>query len=386
VREQTVQRLERAMGSLGTAAMTAMDKRLGWFRAMSAENRSWIGLVAQAGIAAFVDWLKHPERSRPAVAGEVFGTAPRELARAISLQQTVEMVRITIGVVEAQVDQLAAPGGESELREAVLRYTREIAFAAAVVYARTAEARGAWDARLEALVVDSLVRGDIGEDLHSWAAALNWSSTPVAVIVGIVDETREGGESESVIDDLRVIARRMRLDMLAGVQGGRLVVVLGGTEDMLSAAGKLIGRFAPGPVVVGPAVPDLNSAASSAAAALAGLRAAPAWPDAPRPVHASDLLPERALDGDEAARAELISEVYEPLLKGGTPLIDTVTTYLEQGFALEVTSRLLFVHANTVRYRLRRVTELTGLSPARGRDGFTLWVAIVLGRLFHKRT
>ena len=76
-----------------------MDKRLPWFRAMSAENRSWLGLVAQAGIAAFVDWGRHPERSRPAVAGEVFGTAPRELARAVSLQQAVEMVRVIIDVV-----------------------------------------------------------------------------------------------------------------------------------------------------------------------------------------------------------------------------------------------------------------------------------------------
>ena len=118
VRDETVRRLEQNMGALGTAAMASMERRLPWFRALPAENRSWIGLVAQAGIAAFVDWVKHPQR-RPAVAGEVFGTAPRELARAVSLQQTVEMVRITIDVVEAQVDQLAAPGGEAELREAV---------------------------------------------------------------------------------------------------------------------------------------------------------------------------------------------------------------------------------------------------------------------------
>ena len=382
VRPETVQRLERAMGALGTAAMTSMDQRLSWFRGMSAENRSWIGLVAQAGIAAFVEWLKHPERGRPAVAGEVFGTAPRELARAVTLQQTVEMVRITIDVVEAQVDQLAAPGGEAELREAVLRYTREIAFAAAQVYARTAEARGAWDARLEALVVDSLVRGEVGEGLHSWASALNWSSSPVAVIAG----TADGDEPEGIIDDLRSVARRSRLDLLAGVQGNRLVVVLGGTADPLSAASQFVGRFGPGPVVIGPPVPDLNSAAPSAAAALAGLRAAPAWSDAPRPVQAADLLPERALDGDQAARDELVRDVYAPLLRGGAALIDTVTTYLEQGFSLEATARLLFVHPNTVRYRLRRVADLTGLSPARGRDGFTLWVAIVLGRLIHKRT
>ena len=381
VREETIERLQAAMSSLGTDAMAAMERRLPWFRAMSAENRSWIGLVAQAGIAAFMDWVRHPEWGRRAVAGEVFGTAPRELARAVSLQQAVEMVRITIDVVEARVDELAAPGGEAELREAVLRYTREVAFAAARVYARTAEARGAWDARLEALVVDSLVRGDTGEGIKSWASALNWSSSPVAVIAGAAE-----AEPEGLIDDLRVIARRARLDLLAGVQGSTLVVVLGGTADPLSAAHQFAGRFGPGPLVVGPVMADLNSATRSAAAALAGLRAAPAWPDAPRPVNASDLLPERALDGDTTAAAELIEDVYEPLLSGGSALIETVVTYLEQGFSLEATARLLFVHPNTVRYRLRRVSELTGLVPARGRDGFTLWVAIVLGRLIHKRT
>jgi sugar diacid utilization regulator len=316
------------------------------------------------------------------VAGEVFGTAPRELARAVSLQQVVEMVRVTIDVVEARVDELAAPGGEAELREAVLHYTREVAFAAARVYARTAEARGAWDARLEALVVDSLVRGEVGEGVHSWASALNWSSAPVAVIVG----TAEGDEPEGLIDELRVTARRARLDLLAGVHGNKLVVVLGGTGDPLTAVQRFAGRFGHGPLVVGPVVADLYAATSSAAAALAGMRAAPAWPDAPRPVLASDLLPERALDGDEAACAELIEEIYQPLLSGGSALIDTVMTYLEQGFSLEAAARLLFVHPNTVRYRLRRVSELTGLVPTQGRGGFTLWVAIVLGRLIHKRT
>ncbi|HTT53964.1 MAG TPA: helix-turn-helix domain-containing protein [Streptosporangiaceae bacterium] len=382
VREETVQRLERAMGSLGTAAMASMDERLSWFRSMSAENRSWIGLVAQAGIAAFVDWIKHPRRGRPSVAVEVFGTAPRELARAVTLQQAVEMVRVTIDVVEARVDELAAPGGEAELREAVLRYTREIAFGAAQVYARTAEARGAWDARLEALVVDSLVRGEMGEGLQSWASALNWSHAPVAVIVGHAD----GSDPEAVIEELRAIVRRSRLDLLAGVHGDRLVVVLGGTADPLTPAAHIAGRFGAGPVVVGPPVPDLQAATESAAAALAGQRAAPGWPDSPRPVLATDLLPERALDGDVRAREELIRELYEPLRRGGAALLETVSTYLEQGSSLEATARLLFVHPNTVRYRLRRVTELTGLIPSEGRAGFTLWVAIVLGHIAHKRT
>jgi len=376
--------MERATGALGTAAISAMDERLPWYRNMSAENRSWLGLVAQAGIAAFLDWIRHPERDRPAVT-EVFGTAPRELARAVSLQHAVEMVRVVIDAVEAQVDELAAPGDEAELREAVLTYAREIAFSAALVYARTAEARGAWDARLEALVVDSLVRGETEDALHSWASALNWSSSPVTVVVGTIgdDEPKTGSPAgvAPLIEELRAQARRARLDLLAGVHGNRLILVVGGCDDPIAAAERFAGRFGPGPVIAGPLVRDLRAAWVSARAALAALRAASAWPDAPRPAGADDLLPERALDGDPDARAALISDVYEPLLGGGHALLDTLTTYLEQGSSLEATARLLFVHPNTVRYRLRRVTELTEYSPSAGRDGFTLWVAVALGRL-----
>jgi DNA-binding PucR family transcriptional regulator len=392
VNAETVRRIERATGALGTAAISAMDKRLPWFRSMSAENRSWLGLVAQAAIAAFLDWLRHPERNRPAVT-QVFGTAPRELARAVSLQHAVEMMRVIIDAVEAQVDELAAPGNEAELREAVLTYAREIAFSAALVYARTAEARGAWDARLEALVVDSLVHGETDDSLRSWASALNWSSSPVTVVVGTIgdeDEDERKGHApagvEPLIEDLRAQARRARLDLLAGVHGNRLILVVGGSDDPIAAAERFAGRFGPGPVIAGPLVRDLRTASVSARAALAALRAAPAWPDAPRPAGADDLLPERALDGDPDAQAALISDVYEPLLGGGHALLDTLTTYLEQGSSLEATARLLFVHPNTVRYRLRRVAELTDYTPSAGRDGFTLWVAVALGRLAAKRT
>ena len=380
VHPETVTRIERSTGTLGTAAIAAMEARLPWFRKMSAENRSWLGLVAQAGIASFVDWIKHPERMRPA-ATEVFGTAPRELARAVRLQQAVEMVRVIIDVVEGQVDDLAAPGAEAELREAVLVYAREIAFSAAQVYARTAEARGAWDARLEALVVDSLVRGEGQESLNSWASALNWSSSPVSVIVG----TTDGGDAEQVIDELRAAARRARLDLLAGVQGARLIVVLGGTDDAMAAAEKLSGLFGPGPLVVGPTVRDLRAAHPSARAALAGLRVAPAWPDAPRPVSSDELLPERALDGDADAVRVLVTSAYQPLLAGGAALLDTLTAYLEQGSSLEATARMLFVHPNTVRYRLRRIAEITGRVPGDPRDGLVLRIGLAVGRLARSR-
>ena len=48
---------------------------------------------------------------------------------------------------------------------------------------------------------------------------------------------------------------------------------------------------------------------------------------------------------------------------------------------LESCARALFVHPNTVRYRLRRVAELTGRSPTDPRDALVLRFALLAARL-----
>jgi len=140
-------------------------------------------------------------------------------------------------------------------------------------------------------------------------------------------------------------------------------------------------HFGEGPVVVGPVVPDLVRASISARAATAGLRAAAGWPEAPRPVTSDDLLPERALSGDGHARRQLVQEVFVPLAEAGAPTLETVSEFFEHGGSIEGTARAIFVHPNTVRYRLRRAAEVTGLTPADPRDGYTYRVALTLGRL-----
>jgi DNA-binding PucR family transcriptional regulator len=376
-RATSVRKLELATGTLASAAIARMDEKLPWYRAMSAEERSWIGLVAQAGIAAFVSWFREPDK-RPTVTADVFGTAPRELARAVTLQQAVEMVRLTIEVTEERIEHILSAEEAPFVREALLRYSREVAFAAAEIYARVAEARGAWDARLEASLVDALLRGEADESVRSRAAALGWGGAGgVTVVVGHAPE----GETEAVIDDVRRAARHAHLDVLAGVQGDRLVAILGSATDALAAAGAVAGQFAPGPVVVGPIVDDLVAASASARVALAGLRAAPGWPEAPRPVGADMLMPERALSGDGHARRALVTDIYGPVATAGPVLLETLSAFLEHGGSVEATARSLFVHPNTVRYRLRRVAELTGCLASDPRDAYTLRMALTLGRL-----
>lgn len=374
--------LQRAAGALSTAAMARMEQDMAWFRELSAEDRSWVGMIVQAGIRNFVDWYRQAG-DRPAPGGtemvaSVFGAAPRALAGVINLQQTVDLVRLSIEVVEANVEELLDAADATEVRAAVLRYAREVAFATAEVYARAAEVRGAWDARLEALVVDAVLRSEGDEALLSRASALGWADRgEVAVVLGGVP----GDRSETdTFDEVRRTARSAGMDALCAVQGDRLVVVLGGVADPRTAAEAVTGLFGDGPVVVGPVADDLGQAHLSARAALAALRAAPGWPQAPRPVRSADLLPERALAGDGHARRHLVDEVYLPLLHARGTLIETIAAYFGSGSSIEATARALFVHPNTVRYRLRQAADLTALSPTDARDAFTLEIALVLGR------
>jgi sugar diacid utilization regulator len=353
-----------------------------------------VGQILQAGIQGFVDWFRlGDDDAFPAdTAAAVFGAAPRTLTGTITLGQTVDLVRLGIEVVEAHVDDIVDPEDAPAVHAAVLRYAREVAFATAEVYARAAEARGAWDARLEALVVDSVLRAEADEAVSSRASALGWAHREgVTVVLGSVPTPR----GEELFEQVRRVARSAGMDALCATQADRLVVILGGVDDPDKAAHSVSRFFGPGPVVAGPRVDDLVSAHHSARSALTGLRAAVGWPDAPRPVSSEELLPERVLAGDGHARRHLVERVFVPLRdtsqgkgspgRGGT-LVDTLTAYFEQGQSLEATARALFVHPNTVRYRLRQVADVTGLSATHPREALTLQLALVLGRQAHRRT
>lgn len=391
-KEQTLAWLRTISGELSTATIKRLDETLPWFREMPPGRRSAVGLVAQAGIRSFIHWYEDPT-STPWIAADVFGSAPRELLRSVSLQQTLQLIRVVVEVVEQRV-----AGQNNGLREAILLYSREIAFASADVYARAAEARGLWDARLEALVVDSILSGETDDELPSRIAALGWHGHgEVSVLVGTTPRILD-------VDQLRRTARHLAADVLIGVQGSRLVLVIGRAEtqpangddestpsegdssdaralSFLEIANKLEPGFGPGHLVLGHEVPSLVEASRSAKAALAGFAVARSWRNAPRPVLADDLLPERALAGDPLARSTLVNRVYRPLQEHSPELLATLWCYLDNGRSLEGTARELFVHPNTVRYRLKRVSQVIGWDATGPREALILQSALILGSI-----
>ncbi|WP_020521163.1 PucR family transcriptional regulator [Catelliglobosispora koreensis] len=79
-----------------------------------------------------------------------------------------------------------------------------------------------------------------------------------------------------------------------------------------------------------------------------------------------DVLLEYQLSRPSAARAGL-AELLEPL-NGKPDLLRTLQVYLRNELSRTRTAAELFVHPNTVDYRLRRIAQLTGLNPASPQD------------------
>ena len=307
-----------------------MERRQPWFGRLPADQRAGVLLVTQTGVANFVAWLGERGESIRLTA-EAFRIAPHDLAQRLSLRQTVDLVRIATDVFEHHLPPLAADEAERHaLVEGILRFGREIAFAAATVYAGAAETRGAWDARQEALVVDAVVRGETDHALVSRASALGWdAAAALRVVVGSpASGPREGPGT------LRREAGRAGRSVLVGVQGSRQVVLVSeptcppGSPPPPSRSGW---RWGSGPARSWSARwrPTWRGRTPAPATRCPALRAAPGWPAAPRPVAADDLLPERALAGDAVARARLVATVA-PLAANGE-LRHTLEVYLEGG-------------------------------------------------------
>jgi DNA-binding PucR family transcriptional regulator len=82
------------------------------------------------------------------------------------------------------------------------------------------------------------------------------------------------------------------------------------------------------------------------------------------------------LDASDDAAELLETKHLEPLRRQGRAadeILTTVTAYLDHDRKVDDTARDLFVHRNTIRYRLTRFAEITGLDTDRTADMIVAW-------------
>ncbi|GAA0492812.1 sugar diacid recognition domain-containing protein [Salinibacillus aidingensis] len=83
----------------------------------------------------------------------------------------------------------------------------------------------------------------------------------------------------------------------------------------------------------------------------------------------------------EQAQEEFVSRTLQNVLNNDE-LQDTLVAYLLQNQSIKETSKKLHIHTNTLHYRLKQITELTGLDPKNTKGATLFYVALhIIGKV-----
>ncbi len=359
--------------ALAASVEKRLASELGWFLEMPETRRNSVMNVVKNGLSYFGQLLDNQADST-LLASQAFESAPRELLRSVSLQETLQVTRVISSTLEQHLGK--------DYQELIDAFAKETSFAAADIYARASRSRSIWDDRLEALIIDAVISGESDAEVASRASALGWRGQgAIAVMVGIV-------QGEVDFDQYRKLARLKSADVLIGRQGSHLILIVGFRDSDKSSGENLFDLaqdFAlvskPGPVVMGPRVESINLARRSARAAFGAMKVIRGQNLGRKAVRSREYLAERAVIGEAEAQRALIREVYQRLQNDSPQLLETLEVFLEQNGSIEKTSNELIIHPNTVRYRLASIEKELGLDPLQSKGQFTLRIALALGRV-----
>ena len=374
---------DAAMEQILLKTLDHLQEALPWAKSLPADGRRTL----EGAIQTALDDLLSRLDSQGTEDSEVRSPVPAELSRSLGTHRAMELTQVILDMLEEAGRTMGAEG-----ERATLVYTRQAATAAAELYADLAETRSGRKAVTESRIIRHLIEKTADTRTVDDLARLGWPTEfDCFAVVGEAQGNDDGQGMENARQPIHTTVVRQGGRALVGESEGLMVVLINpdrsGTPADFCAS---ILRFFTdeSAVCLGPLRHGISGAEDSIRAALSTHAAAPAVADPitaalPRPLHADDLLPERALNGDGDAADQLYQEVYLSLAGQDPdgPLPTTLLTFLRSGNSLEITAKKLGIHPNTVRYRLRRCVEVTGWDAMDPRESFVLQAALIIGRI-----
>jgi hypothetical protein len=319
-----------------------------------------------------------------------------EAAKGRSLDAVHAALRVGARVTWQRLREKARQGGGdadvfARLGESIFRYLDELAAACSAGYAEARAEFGGEAERLRHRLLDLLLTDPPvpPEMVSSLARSVGWRLPGLVVAVALaVPAGAFSGSLPPLPPDVLVgLAGREPCLLMPDPDGpGRRRLLEEGLRTWpvtAQPAGAAAGGWL---AAVGPAVPLASASASLrwARRALALAQRDPARP-ADGIVRCDEQLATLVLLADTDLARVLSGQVLAPLgrLRPGQAdrLAQTLLAWLESADNAEVAARHLHVHPQTVRYRLRQITELFGVRLSDPESRFALQVALRVRRL-----
>lgn len=317
----------------------------------------------RAALGVFVDTLRSPEPG--ASLREIAGFAREWADQRIPLELVAHSIQLAGRELFAVVREQAAARGLSAVDLYALQdFTWQWATAHAAAIHTVQQERAVTGATRRADFLRQTVAGTISAATlateapthhldprhHYHVACFTWSDTSASSDLAAALRSRGATAQHPILD---------------AVIDGRFVALLARHPEQVHP---------PQPVGTGPAVP-LHDAPDAYQHALASLDIAEKHSRSGL-VDLASLGPLPLLEQAGPAADMLDDKHLGPLRRRGRAaeeILDTVSAYLAHDRKVDDTANSLFVHRNTIRYRLTRFAELTGLDTDRTNDLVLAW-------------
>jgi hypothetical protein len=382
-----VRRVERQSEGLAKAMAAAFAAELPTYRQLPIEALEQRTLEAcRQHLRLFIETVDTGELPADHAFEPVRASAARRGAEGVALEDLLAAYHVGARLGWEALRTAAQPGEDDaliELASLVLLYTDAVSRAVAGAYLDE-RLRGAAEAHAaEWALVDAVLAGRPTDDAAARANRRLASAYAVLLLQVTVPRERLRGFEAAI----------------AGLGGGEALWRL--TAIGANILVPTLPADAPDWVASAEEVVDL-----CAAVAGADVLAAVAWGEGPAGVaragdeavevlrlvggtgrppgvyRLDDVLLEAALSGTAAGPADRLSAILAPLETGSGPeLLATLEAYLANDADRRRTASALHVHPNTLDYRLRRIADLTGRSPATSRGLQVLGAALTLRRV-----
>jgi hypothetical protein len=326
----------------------------------------------------------------------------RRVHQRISLESFLHAARIWARVVWDAVLEEVRPDRRDELQAALtfalrlLSQIDEISTVVADAYVDEVSDRGL----LRRDLLDPLITGDAEiARRRAGALGLRLAENYVVIVLRASDvdpqDARRQSLSTQVALDHIVHATRRRLhpaagSLILGMRHGDIVALYplsgpAGVADARRDCADLVDALGIDVAIgIGGWHPGLAALASGYREALDAADIAQANGIRDRAVALDDVLVEHIYRSSPCAD-RILAETMRPVIEYDRAhhcsLATTLRTYLDAGLNLTRTAKALFIHPNTVEYRLRRIRELSGRDPRNPDDLLILSLAIKFDEL-----
>jgi PucR C-terminal helix-turn-helix domain/GGDEF-like domain len=315
-------------------------------------------------------------------------TGRRRAQEGVPLPELLRAYRLGFAFLWEELLAEARAAGDGAVRAltdtaaAILACSDEYAIALTEAYREAVSDRILTTDRHRSALVEALVTGGMSDHGPAWEVAklldLPYEGTFVAVVAenkALGTEPLAGAEARLAPHDV-ASAWRLQPEQEVGV------VSLGRRPVELVA--DVLGELAAGRVGVSPTYSTVDHTPRAVRLARIAMQNLPVG--APGVARFDDSPLGALVAADPSAARDVVQRVLGRLLaldaEDRSMLLATVEAWLDAGGAATAAGHALFCHPNTVRYRLRRVEELTGRSVDAPRAAAELTVALQALRVF----